>query len=54
MSKIMKMMLVSGACSIGLIKTGYDTWGIFLFTFAYYLFTLWVVLGVRNLLKLVL
>ena len=48
MKKIMRLMLVSGIVSICLMKAGLNTIGILMFTVSYYLFTLWVVLGVRK------
>ena len=48
MNKIMKMMLVLGIVGVGLMKAGFTTWGLCLFTLAYYLFTLWTVLVIRK------
>lgn len=48
MKKIMRLMILIGLVSILMMKMGSDIFGMILFSIAYYLFTLWVVLGVRK------
>ena len=51
MKKIMTLMIIIGLISILMMKMGSDILGMILFSIAYYLFTLWVVLGLRKVLK---
>ncbi len=48
MRTIFMLMLFIGAGGIAVIKAGNSNAGLALIAFAYYLFTLWVVLGLRQ------